>query len=87
MQQMVLQLVFGTELMELNQGHRKQFYGFNQCDENCLVCAMTETFEKLEAHMASADSPTKREPFAEIGANLIEQAILQARSNPMVPHT
>ena len=84
MQQMALQVIFGTELMELNQCHRKQFHGFNQCDANCLICATEEIFDKLESHMALADSPTKPEPYAEIGASLIEQAILQARSNPAI---
>ena len=84
MQQLSLQVLFGVEIMELNQSHRKQFHGFNQCDDDCMICKTVETFTKLENHMALAHLPSRSEPFTEIGAKLIEQAILQSRSNPIV---
>ena len=84
MQQMTLQVVFGQELMEINQAHRKQFPGFNQCDADCVICATEEGFKVLEEFMAKADNPGRDEPFGEKGAVLLERVVMESRKNPVI---
>ena len=81
---MTLQIVHGADLMEINQAHRKQFFGFSHCEKDCMVCLLETSMNQLENHMALADHPSRQEPFTEIGATLIEQVILQARKNPII---
>ena len=81
--QMVLQVHYGSELMELMQYHRSAYPGVEKCNDDCLICKTEDTMNELEQHMAIANSSSRPEPFGEIGAGILEKIMLIARDNPL----
>ena len=81
--QLILQIQFGSELMLINQNHRIQYPGFTECGSDCILCRTEDLMIELEQHMAVHRSSSRPEPFGEIGANVLEKIMLEARDTPL----
>ena len=81
--QLILQIQFGGELMLINQNHRIQYPGFTECAKECILCRTEDLMVELEHHMAVHRSHSRPEPFGEIGAEILERIMLEARDHPL----